>query len=182
MGDFNPDLFVPVTSVTQMWGRAIIKSILTTFRLTWSYQVEAILLCRKSYCLLGPESISKGWTAFTETGPIYEDLEREEDDELEVGLLLMHFAWRINVDQVHIEVNKMNLDSCEIRSLFTMFAPGTGRCPSGVKVLKELLSPLWMAWKKMKLRGEGQAYQHSLASWPFSIEDVRVWDVSCGVW
>ena len=40
MGDFNPDLFVPVTSVTQMWGGAIIKSILTTFRLTWSYQVN----------------------------------------------------------------------------------------------------------------------------------------------
>ena len=81
MGDFNPDLFVPVTSVTQMWGGAIIKSILTTFRLTWE---STILLWRKSYCLLGPESISKGWTAFTETGPIYEDLEREEDVEMEV--------------------------------------------------------------------------------------------------
>ena len=73
----------------------------------------------------------------------------------------------------------MNLDSCGIRSLFTMFAPGTGRCSSGFKVLKELLSPLWMAWKKMKVRGEGQAYQHSLASWPFSIEDVRLGNVSC---
>ena len=81
MGDFNPDLFVPVTSVTQMWGGAIIKSILTTFRLTWE---STILLWRKSYCLLGPESISKGWTAFTETGPIYEELEREEDVEMEV--------------------------------------------------------------------------------------------------
>ena len=78
MGDFSPEMFVPVTSVTQMWGGANIKSILTTFRLTWE---STILLWRKSYCLLGPESISKGWTAFTETGPIYEDLEREEDDE-----------------------------------------------------------------------------------------------------